>query len=107
MSGGGDIVESISAVEFDADDELFHATYDSACDSTSLAIVTVVATALDTELCALSPLQSTLDTEALNNLVSESSTDQGCCDSISFSYEGFEVTVTGEGVIEAVPLERT
>lgn len=105
ISSSVDITDSIDAVRFDADDELFHATYDSARDSTSVAVVAVVAAALGTDPCALSPLASTLDTDALDNLISESPSEN--CNSISFPYETFEVTVISEGTIVAEPTEHT
>lgn len=99
------VTNSIDTINFDVDNDLFHTTYDSARDSTSVAVVAVVAAALDTEPCSLSPLQSTLDTDALDNLISESPTENS--NRISFSYEGFEVTVTSDGTIEADPTEHT
>ncbi|WP_336327560.1 HalOD1 output domain-containing protein [Halovenus sp. HT40] len=105
ISSSVDITDSIDSVCFDADDELFHATYDSARDSTTVAVVAVVAAALGTDPCALSPLQSTLDTDALDDLVSEPRTEN--YNSISFSYEAFEVTVTSRGAIVAEPTEHT
>ena len=101
-----ELVESMTDVEFDAERERFQATYDSTRESASLAIVTVVATAMDRNPIDLPPLESAIDTDALEQLVAVPSGVQGCA-SISFRYEGFEVTVAGEGQIEAVPIENT
>jgi FlaG/FlaF family flagellin (archaellin) len=106
MAANPEIVESLGPIEFDAESESFQATYDSIRDSASLAVVAVVATALGEDPQALSPLQTVIDTDALDKLAAESATGPGNCDSISFSYEGFAVTITGEGVIEAVPIEN-
>lgn len=105
MAANPEVAESLSLIEFDVESELFRATYDSTRESTSLAVVAVVATALGEEPHALSPLQTVIDTDALDKLATESATGSGDCDSISFSYEGFAVTITSEGVIEAAPLE--
>lgn len=107
MAANPEIAESLSLLEFDVESESFQATYDSTRDSTSLAVVAVVSTALGREPQALTPLQSVIETDALDKLATESATGIGNCDSISFSYEGFEVTITNEGVIEAVPIENT
>ena len=101
------IAESLSLIGFDAKSESFQATYDRTRDSTTLAVVVVVATALGREPQNLPPLQSVIDTDALDKLLAGSSTGPGNCDSISFTYEGFEVTVTSEGVIKANPVENT
>ncbi|WP_436926674.1 HalOD1 output domain-containing protein [Halosimplex amylolyticum] len=100
-----EIVDSVRTIELDAEGESIRATYDSTRDSTSFAVVAVVTTVLGKDPRAVTPLQSAIDTDALDRVSSESSTGFGNCDSISFSYEGLEVTVTGDGVIEADPIE--
>lgn len=107
MSANPDIAESLSPVEFDAESDSFQATYDSSRDSTSLAIVAVVATALGEDPQVLTPLQTVVDTDALDELMTESATGLGACNSITFRYDEFEVTVTGEGLIEAAPVGDT
>ena len=99
------MVESLTAVEFDADRELFQAAYDSTRESASLAVVTVVATVLDRDPLDLPPLESAIETDALDRLVACSTGVQGC-DSISFQYEGIEVTLTSGGRIEADPMDN-
>lgn len=94
-------------VDYDVESESFRATYDSSSDSTCLAVVAVVSTALGKEPLDLTPLQSAIETDALDELVTESSSGIKPCDSISFRYEGFEITVTSGEIIEASPLENT
>ncbi|MFD1599822.1 HalOD1 output domain-containing protein [Halobellus rarus] len=105
MAANSKIAESLSPIESDAESRSFQATYDSTRDSTSLAIVAVVATALGEDPQALTPLQTAIDTDALDKLVTESDTGLGTCGSISFRYDGFKITATSEGVIEANPIE--
>lgn len=105
VAASTDITESISTVEFGAERELFRSTYDSTRDSTSLAVVAVVAAARGEDLQPLTPLQTVIDTDALDNLMAKSPTGLRSCNSISFRYGGFEITVTNEGVIEAEPVE--
>lgn len=92
------LTESLSPLEFDTESESFRATYDSGSDSTSLALIAVVATALDREPQNLTPLRSVIELEALDKLMGSTN-----CDRISFEYHGFELTVTNEGVIKANP----
>lgn len=99
VSGTMDFVSSMSAVTFDTDRECFQATYDSKRDSPSLAIVATVATALGRDPLAMTPLQSILDTDALDELATESANGQTGCDRVTFCYEGVEVTATSEEVI--------
>lgn len=106
MTGSLDFVDSISTVTFDLESERFQASYDSSRDSPSLAVVAVVATALGKDPLALHPLHSAIDTDALDLLTTESANGRADGDSVSFCYEGLEVTVTNQDVIEAVPIEN-
>jgi hypothetical protein len=96
----------LSTTEFDAEREYFRATYDSTRESASLAVVAVVSTALDRDPLDLTPIQSVIDTESLDELATETFTGHGTVDSISFCYEGVKVTVFGDGSIEADPTEN-
>ncbi|MBX0287972.1 hypothetical protein EGH22_16690 [Halomicroarcula sp. F28] len=100
LATSAEFVESVSPLEFDTESESFRATYHSGHDSTSLAVIAVVATALDREPQNLTPLQSVIEVDALDILMG-SSTGPSNCDRISFAYHGFELTVTNEGVIKA------
>ncbi len=93
----------MSTIEFDANRELFQAVYDRNQDSVSLAVVALVATALDKEPDHLAPLYSSIGVDAFEGRFrGTTNTRRG---HISFNYEGFEVTVFGDGKIEADPLE--
>ncbi|WP_440772480.1 HalOD1 output domain-containing protein [Natronorubrum sp. DTA28] len=104
--GSVDIVDSMAAVEFDIERERFRAAYDSTRDSASLAVVAVVATALNSDPMELSPLHSAIDTVALEDLFAPSPGGVREPDSTSFRYEGFAVTVFSAGAIEAVPMRN-
>lgn len=107
MTGSVDLVDSLNIVTFDVGSERFQATYDSTRDSPSLAVVAVVATALGKDPLALTPLHSIIDTDAFDELATKSSNGRANRDRISFCYEGLEVTVSSEGVIEAAPIENS
>ncbi|MFP8954891.1 HalOD1 output domain-containing protein [Natrialbaceae archaeon A-arb3/5] len=104
--GTAEIVPSMEAIEFAVDDGVYRAEYDSSRDQPSLAIVAAVAAAGQEDPHELAPLHSVIDTDALDELFSTTANEgqrNGC---LSFSYEGFEVTVFSEGVIEAKPAEN-
>lgn len=102
-TGRGGLVDSLGTVEFDADQEVFQATYDCEQDPVGLAVITVVTAAGGTDPVELVPLQSVIDTDALEALLSPATNDGRGCDQVTFRYEGFEITVTSAGMIEATP----
>ena len=105
-SDGVGLVDSMAFVEFDVDRARFRGSYDSDRDSTSLAVVTVIATALGRNPTDLPPLHSVVDTGALDALFSDSLDGARDRRRTSFSYVGFDVTVSGEGTVEAEPKDR-
>jgi|AntRauMinimDraft_4_1070384.scaffolds.fasta_scaffold00018_7 hypothetical protein len=100
-----DVVDSIDGVEFDTDTDTFWATYDSARDSVSLAVVAIVAAVEDRSPTDLTPLQSAVDTDALQSLFQTPAGQPPTPTSTSFRYEGYEVTVSSEEVVQVTPLE--
>jgi hypothetical protein len=107
MTGRVDFLDSMSVVTFDAESEWVSATYDNARESPSLAVVAVIATVLGTDPQALTPLQSSIDTDALDELITASADGRPGCARVTFCYEGFEVTVSASGTVEAVATENT
>lgn len=101
-----EIVESIETIEFDIDTGRFRAAYDVERDSASLAVVTVVAAAANSDPTELAPLHFTVDTGALDALFGPSNTAGQRFGSTSFQYEGFTVTVFSEGTVEVGPPEN-
>lgn len=105
--GTVEIVPSMESVEFVDSDGLYRAEYDSSRDQPSVAIVAAIAAADRRDPCELRPLHSAIDTDALDELFATSVTEKQRNGCLSFSYEGFVVTVFSEGVIEAKPTENT
>lgn len=103
-SGTLDVVDSVDSVEFDADTDTFWTTYDSALDSVSMAVVAVVAAVEDRDPTDLTPLQSAVDTDALQGLFRTPRERLPTPTSTSFRYEGYEVTVSSEELIQVTPL---
>lgn len=73
---------------------------DSNVPDVSTAVVCHVASVTDSDPTALPPLYDAIDPEALNRLVDGS--DELV---VEFEYDGFRVTVTGDGEIDLRPLE--
>ena len=103
--GTAEFVPSMESVEFVVDDGIYRAEYDSSRDQPSLAIVATIAAADQRDPNDLRPLHSAIDTDGLNELFAPAATDGQRNGRLSFLYEGFEVTVSSEGVIEATPME--
>lgn len=101
-----EIVPSMDAIEFAVDDGVYRAEYDSTHDQPSLAIVAAIAAADQRDPNALTPLHYAIDTDALNELFSTTATEGQRNCRLSFPYEGFDVTISSEGVIEAKPTEN-
>ncbi len=102
--GSIDVVDSLTAVECDLEEELFQATYDQSSESATLAVVAVIAAATNKDPLELAPLHYTINGDALDDLFTNSITGTEMRGSTSFEYEGFEVTVFSEGRIEADPI---
>lgn len=102
-----DVVDSVDSVEFDTDTDTFWTTYDSARDAVSLAVVAVVASVEDCEPTDLTPLQTAVDTDALQALFDTPADRLPTPTSTSFRYEGYEVTVSSEEVIQVTPAPET
>lgn len=101
------IADELDVVEFDSDRDGFRARFDSTERSASLAIVEMIAAIGNTSPLELTPISTTIDTDALDALLSPSPNGDRVCDSIAFHYEGFEVTVYHDGQMQADPLEQT
>lgn len=103
-ASGLDVVDSVDGIEFDTDTETFWATYDSARDDVSMAVVAVVAAVEDCAPTDLAPLQTAVDTDALRQLFDHSDGHLPTPTSTSFRYEGYEVTVSSEELVQVTSL---
>lgn len=99
-----DIVDSIDSVERDADTDTAWATFDGKRDDVTLAVVAVVSAVEDRAPTDLEPLQSVVDTDALRGLMRASGRPPQSPTSTSFRYEGYEVTVSSEEIVEVTPV---
>lgn len=70
----------------------------------SAAVAEAVATATDREATELDPIYESIDTDALDNLISPTDTERSGAVHISFVYEGVDVHVDGHRGIEVRPI---
>ncbi|NUC72614.1 hypothetical protein HTZ84_09875 [Haloterrigena sp. SYSU A558-1] len=89
------------------EDGIYQAEYDSTRDQPSLAVVAAVAAVDNSDPVEMNPLHNVIDTGALNELFSATTSGGQRNGHISFSYEGYEVTVFSEGVIKVNSVENT
>lgn len=99
------ISEGLDIIEVEGENDVFETHFDRSDRSASLAIVEMVAALGNTSPLEVTPISASIDTDALDTLLSSERSNNWGCDSITLQYEGFEVTVDGEGRIQAVPLE--
>lgn len=88
---------TLNSLEFCEESEAYTATYDTESTEPSMAVVGAVADTLETDPLELDPLFETIESDALDKLLrSTDDTDV----TVSFSYAGCDVTMTGDGRIQ-------
>lgn len=98
--GGRILLQSADEVEFDEQHERYRVSYDPSVDDTSLAVVTAIGAASQTDPAQLPPLYDAIDPTALDTIFTGERTD---CQ-VSFRYTDFDVTVSGTGVVTCTPI---
>lgn len=94
-------------VEYDADTDTYRTTYADGSDPASLVVVETVATITDRAVDDLRPLYEVLDPAALDAAFLPTADGRFRPDgAISFTYEGFDVTVRSYGVIAVEPTDE-
>jgi hypothetical protein len=83
------------------DSEAYLARYDSTETPASMAVVAVVSRALGRSPVEMEQLFYAVDAEALDELLAGDTV--GDAISVTFAYEGYEVTVTGDEVVAVRP----
>lgn len=94
-------------VEYDADTDTYRATYANGSDPASLVVVETVAAITDRDAHDLRPLYEVVDPAALDDAFRPTADGRFRPDGrISFTYEGFDVTVRSYGVIAIEPTDE-
>lgn len=94
-----DLTDAAFIDEFDEQDSLHRAQYDSGQATPSFTVITVVSKIIGKDPWELDPLQGSIDADALDALFGADRSSEG---QLTFQYNGFEITVRTGGVIEVV-----
>lgn len=94
----------LESLEFDRESGTYRARYDQDATAASMAVIAAMANVLDVDPVELDPLHYTVDTGALDELVRHRDASNGSVD-VSFTVEGHEVTVFGNGIVTLSPSE--
>ncbi|QLG27410.1 hypothetical protein HUG10_07545 [Halorarum halophilum] len=90
--------------EYHEDESAYRAIYSHDVGSPSSAVVSAVAAASDTDPLDMNSLNATVDTDALNSLVTQRRDAVGDLH-ITFEYHGYEVTASSYGGLKVKPLQ--
>lgn len=88
--------------EYHAEDDVYRVLFRSTDVSACTAVVSAVAAALDTDPLDMDPLHGTVDTEALESLVTPQRSAEGDVH-VTFEYCGYEVTASSHGSLKIKP----
>jgi hypothetical protein len=89
---------AFESFEFFPNENRYRALYNRDRTETSTAVISAVGEAADTDPLDIEPLHNTVDTDALDALLSSHSARNGDRH-VSFSYHGHDVTVSSYGTI--------
>jgi hypothetical protein len=92
--------------EYKADGNVFHAAYPRDDAAPSIAVVSALAVISDTDPTAIEPLQSAVDTDALDALLARHFADGKDVD-VTFAVDGHDVTVASGGRLSVWPPEAS
>lgn len=93
-------------LDYNADEEVYRASFDSTTESVDMAVVMTVALVSGTEPFELPPLYSAIDPDLLDEQNKPTVTGPQNTDfTVSFTYYGWDVTVHSDGIIAVQPSE--
>lgn len=98
-ASGRDLTDAEFIDEFEEQEGLCRVTYDSGRATPSFAVVTVVSAVTETDPLELDPLYHSVDGDALDALCTA---DVSSVCRLSFRYNGCEITVGTDDVVEVV-----
>lgn len=101
-----DSVETRDVVEYSSETDTYRASFDGTTASVSTAIVSTVAAVSETHPMELPPLYSACNVDELAALIEPTVTGSSNDDTrVSFTFNGYYVTVYAYGVVEIQPQE--
>jgi hypothetical protein len=92
----------VESVEYSQNSEAIRTQFDQEKTSASIAVIATLADILDTDPAELEPLQSTVDTDALDALVRVRNGANGDIH-VAFTHEDHAITVHSYGVVAITP----
>lgn len=95
----------ITDVEYDPESDAYIATFDPEAVSANAAVIDSVAAVLHRDPLDIEPLYRSVDTDSLDALVQTARTKESPYVSVSFRFEGADVTVRADGTIVVAPDE--
>lgn len=93
----------VGDVEYDPQADAYYAQFDPAERSANAAVVESVAAVKRADPLDFDPLYRAVDTDALDALVRDAGAKASPGLSVSFRYEGTDVTVRGDGTVVVAP----
>lgn len=87
----------LTSVTYCEETDTHCATYDTERTAPAMAVVAAVASARNVPAEALRPIYDSIDTDALNKVVGDAAGDPV---QVSFSFEGYAVTVSSDGRVD-------
>lgn len=94
----------LESVTYQQDSETYRFEYDQDTTPASMAVVTALADVVDASPTEREPLHDTVDTDALDAVVRVRHPTNGDVH-VTFSFEGYAITVHSYGIVEVVPLQ--
>lgn len=96
----------IDSIEYHAEEDIYQARFSATDEVASTAVICVVAAASDTDPLDMEPLHPTVDTDALDSLITPRRAALGDLH-LTFEYQGYEVTASSCGSIKVKPLHAS
>nr|WP_089699154.1 HalOD1 output domain-containing protein [Halogranum gelatinilyticum] len=94
------------SIEYHAEEDICQAQFSTTDEVASMAVVSAVAAASDTDSLDMDPLYESVDIEALDSLVTPRRAVVGDLH-LTFEYQGYEVTASSCGSIKVKPLHAS
>ncbi|QSG01767.1 HalOD1 output domain-containing protein [Natranaeroarchaeum sulfidigenes] len=89
----------LQSLEFSRQSQSYRARYDRETCSADMAVVSSLSSVLDVDPIELEPIQYSVDTDALNDVVDHADDDTN----VSFEFEGYEISVSTDGIVDLTP----
>ena len=93
---------TLESLKFWPNSETYRVQYDQETTPASMAVLATLSEVMDVDPIELEPLHYALGTDALDELLRNQGTRNGAVN-ISFTFEGYAITVSNDGVVAITP----